>query len=364
MPAVPAVFPEPSLRAQALLEVEWVVGPPALAAASAGAPHERRHAFLFEDPEGGFSVLSVTTPLDAVGHPAGPRVAEVASFRTLAGALGEMARQGDPEGPGWERPAWLRSISGRPETLEALVGEMPAVEPDSDPNLSRASRAFDRLRGNASVLDALETAAAEPGISVRGTALRPDLVVEEGPLAAVGRPALTILMAGDEPTVVHRAPGLPPVGRRGEPAIFGPREDVIGQVLEVAGRVRDAGGRTEGAGLSGWSALAPVEHADPAAEAARAALRIAAIERESTGQPLQRARAVRLALQDAPLSPKAHRGAAEIFSAQAYGHPLVLRQPLHPERAGWEALAARHEALAERLQVREVVLRDALLADR
>jgi hypothetical protein len=73
---------------------------------------------------------------------------------------------------------------------------------------------------------------------------------------------------------------------------------------------------------------------------------------------------VRLALQDAPLSPKAHRGASEIFSAQACGHPLVLRQPLHPERAGWESLAARHAALAERLQVREVVLQDALLADR
>jgi hypothetical protein len=271
----------------------------------------------------------------------------------MAGALGWMARQGDPEGPGWERQARLRSISGRPEALEALVGEMPTVAADSnaDPNLSRASRAFACLRRNASVLHALEIAAAEPGLSVRGSALRPELVVKDGPLAAVGRPALTILIAGDEPTVVHRAPGLPPVGRRGEPAIFGPREDVIGQVLEVAGRVRDAGGRTKSAGLSGWSALPPVKYADPAAAAARAALQIAAIERESTGQLLQKARAVRLELEKVPLSPKAHRGAAEIFSA------LADSGPFNPESAGWKALAARHEALAERLQVREVELR-------
>lgn len=364
MSAIPAALPDPALRAQALLEAEWVVAPPALTLSSEGAPHERRRSFLFAAPEGGFTVLSVASPVDASERPAGPDVAEVATFRTLVRALGEMARQGDAGAPGWERKAWLQSIAGRPEAMEALVGEVPTVVLHPEPDHFRASYAFDRLRAGAAVLDALEVAAGEPGVSVAGPALRPELVIEEGPLAAVGRPALAILVAGSEPTVQARAPGLPPVGHRGEPEIFGPREDAIGQVLEVAGRVRDAAGRTEGAGLSGWGALTPVAHADPAAEAARAVLRIAAIERESAGQPLQRARAARLALQDAPLSPKAHRAAAEIFSAQAYGHPLVLQQPLHPERAGWEALAGRHEALAERLQVREVVLQDALLAGR
>jgi len=364
MPVVPAAFPDSQLRARALLEVEWMAGPSLLAAVPTESPRERRYAFLFEDPEGGFSVLSVTTALDAAGQPTGSNAADVVSCRTLVGALAKMARLGAPDRPEWEQQVFLRSIAGRPETLETLVGEVPVVTSDTDPTLARASRAFDCLRKSASVLDALEIAAAEPGISIRGPALRPELVVEDGPLAAMGRPALTILMTGVEPIVIYRAPGLPPMNRRSEPAIFGLCEDAVGQVLEVAGRVRDAGGRTESAGLSGWSALPPVEQTDPATEAARAALRIAAIERESTGQMLLRARAVRLALQDAPLSPGPHRGAAEIFSAQAYAHPLMRRQPLHPERAGWKALAARHQALAERLQVREVVLQDALSADR
>jgi len=364
MSPIPAAFPEPSLRAQALLEAEWIAGPSAPMASSEGAPHERRWTFLFAAPEGGYKVLSVATPMDAAERPSGPDVAEVASFRTLHRALGEMARGGDPGGPPWERKAWLHSISGSPEMLDCVTSDVPKMMPHQDSTHFRASYVFDRLRGAASVLDALEVAAGEPGIAVRGTALRPEVVVEEGPLASVGRPALAILLAEGEPSVHLRASGLPPLSAAREEAIFGPREDAIGQVMEVAGRVRDAARRTEGAGLSGWSALTPAEHADPAAEAARAVLRIAAMERESTGQQLLRARAARLALQDAPLSPKAHRAAAQIFSEQAYGHPLVLRQPLHPERAGWEALAHRHEVLAKRLQVREVVLQDALLADR
>ena len=348
MSAIPATLPDPTLRAQALLEAEWVVATPSLTPSSEGASHERRRSFLFAAPEGGFTVLSVVSPVDAAERPTGPDVAEVTTFRTLARALGEMARQGDAGEPSWERKAWLKSISGRPEVLEALVGEVPTVVSHPEPDRFRASSAFGRLRAGAAVLDALEVAAGEQDIQVEGSALQPKLRIVGGKLAYAGYPALEISITEDEPKVRFRNPGLP--------AVDGPREDVIGQVLEVAGRVRDAAGRTEGAGLSGWSALPPAAYADPVAEAARAALRIEAIERESTGQPLMRARAVRLMLEEKPQSSKAHWGAAKFFSEMA------LRQSLHPERAGWETLARRHEVQAVRLQDREAKLKEDILA--
>ena len=372
MSAIPAAFPEPSLRAQALLEAEWLAGPSASRTSSEGAPHERRQTFLFARPEGGYTVLSVATPMDAAERPNGPNVTEVASFRTLHRALGEMAQskvQWVPWGAKMlERVAVaapevaLLRVSGRPEMLDRLMGDVSEVMPHGDSVRFRASCVFDRLRSAASVLDALEVAAGEPEIAVRGALLRPEVVVEEGPLASVGRPALAILIAEKESSVYMRASGLPSRWVVRAEEIDGPHGDAIWQVIEVAGRVRDAAGRTESAGLSGWSTLTPAEYADPAVEAARAVLRIAAVERESTGHSLLRARAVRLALQDAPLSSKAHQAAADIFREQTYRYPRMVREPLHNERLGWEALATHHEGLAHRLQVRELA-QEAFLAD-
>lgn len=138
--------------------------------------------------------------------------------------------------------------------LESLVGEVPTVVPHPDPDHFRASYALDRLRaGGAGAGEALEAAAGEPGIAIRGPALRPELVVEEGPLAALGRPAVAILVAGSEPRVLFQSPSLPSLEDREPSEIFGSREKAIGQVMEVAGRVRDAAGRTEGrACRAGW----------------------------------------------------------------------------------------------------------------
>jgi len=367
MSDIPAAFPKSSLRAQALLEAKWIAGPPGLIASSESAPHELRWAFLFAMPEGGYKVLSVTTPMDAAERPNGPNAAEVASFRTLHRALGEMARSGDPGGPSWERKTRLERVSGSSEILDFLESDASKMIPHPCSVQFRASYAFDRLRDAAMVLDALETAAGEPEIAVRGTALRPEVVVTEGPLASVGRPALAIMIAGEEPSVYLRASGLPALPAAREEAVFGPRKTAVWQVMDVAGRVRDAAGRTKGAGLSGWSALRPAEHADPATEASLAILRITAMERESVEQQRFRARAVRLALQKTPLSSKAHLAASKFFLEQAhgyYGHPLVRGNPFHPERAGWETLAHRHAVLAERLQARERDLQDTLLAYR